>query len=82
MLDMTTLMAVLALTTVTSVLGLLVASALNRQVVAIRFGRWGLLLSFVVRLYRQSGLIYRYGLVPSLLPKVILYCFGVRAVIA
>ncbi len=46
MLDMTTLMAVLALTTITSVLGLLVASALNRQVVAIRF--WALGLTIIV----------------------------------
>ncbi|GAA6129865.1 GGDEF domain-containing protein [Halopseudomonas sabulinigri] len=46
MLDITTLMAVLALTTVTSVFGLLVASVLNRQVVAIRY--WALGLSVIV----------------------------------
>ncbi len=42
MLDISTLMAVLALTTVTSVFGLLVASVLNRQVVAIRYWAFGL----------------------------------------
>jgi len=46
MLDITTLMAVLALTTVTSVFGLLVASVLNRQVVAIRY--WALGLGIIV----------------------------------
>ena len=42
MLDITTLMVVLALTTITSALGLLVASFLNRQVVAIRYWALGI----------------------------------------
>jgi diguanylate cyclase (GGDEF)-like protein len=46
MLDITTLMAVLALTTVTSVFGLLVPSVLNRQVIAIRY--WALGLGIIV----------------------------------
>ena len=42
MLDITTLMVVLALTTITSALGLLVASFLNRQVIAIRYWALGI----------------------------------------
>ncbi|MEH6566288.1 MAG: GGDEF domain-containing protein [Halopseudomonas sp.] len=57
MLDMTTLMAVLTLTTLISAIGLLVASVLNRQVLAIRYWALGLIV-IVVGLALQSVRAY------------------------